>query len=135
MSDDVKEDNCRPRSATVMVGHTIDNATGEAFVALYSGRSDIIAKIGARILAAQIVQWADHAEKRNAERPKESIARFMYRVLDDAEQWQHVDDEAVKVADTNKDAPGIEVLSEIDEVPASFPRKKPRKRKAKRGRK
>lgn len=105
MSDDAKAEEQKPRHAIVMVGHSVDLETNESAVVIYCVGGNRLSVAGARILAAQITQWADHAEKRNADRPKETMMRFMYRALDSAKQWQHVDD-AAKAADPNKNKPG-----------------------------
>lgn len=90
----------KAKSACVMAGHIIDHATGEAFVAVFCDGGNRLSVAGARILASHIVQWADHAEKHNTERPKDAIMRFMYKAVDMAKVWQHVPEE--QVADPNK---------------------------------
>lgn len=95
MSDDVKDTETpapKAKSACVMTGHIIDHATGEAFVAVFCAGGNRLSIAGARILAAQIVQWADHAEKHNAERPKDAVMRFMYKMRDVANTLQPAED-------------------------------------------
>lgn len=105
MSDEKQElPSPKVKSSCVMSGHIIDHDTGEAFVAVYCVGGSRLSVAGARILAAQIAQWADHAEKYNANHPKEEMASFMLRVLDKAKQWQHVP-AAEKIVDPNEGKP------------------------------
>lgn len=139
MLDDVKDTEPpvpQAKCACVMAGHIIDHETGEAFVAIFCTGGNRLSVAGARILAAQIVQWADHADKHNAERPKDAIMRFMYKAADMTKVWQHVPE---KVVDPNK---GREryvekrkpYSTDYEWVPETVVPKKPRvlKRKAKR---
>lgn len=136
MSDDAKAEEQKPCHATVMIGHSVDLETNESAVVIYCVGGNRFSVAGARILAAQITQWADHAEKRNADRLKETTMRFMYKAIQQA---------SVKSAEWVPAEP-IEFGSEVSSEPApekvmahfALRRKKPavrKTKKTKRGRK
>lgn len=159
MEDDAKDAEQKFKHPTIMVGHSANLETGESAVMIYCAGGNRLSIAGARILAAQIVQWADHAEKRNAERPADTMTRLVYKMMQQAEVKPEDDSNAGKPGyvkrrksystafewvpvDTAEGVSGIEVSSEPApekaEVHFALRRKKPpvrKTKKAKRGRK
>lgn len=69
-------------STSIMVGHAISAYDGTASVAISLNHVKArVSPAGARIVAAQLQAWADHAEAHNKEMPSKEMATLMYRVM------------------------------------------------------
>ncbi len=68
--------------ASVLVGSVIDSRTDEHFVAIALQPSSArLSIVGARLLAKQINEWADHAEEKNSTRGDLIKVDLVYRVI------------------------------------------------------
>lgn len=68
--------------SSIMVGHAISKLDDEAAVCISVNEHHVrLSPEGARIVAAQITAWADHAEKYNQARPTAAITKLIYRVV------------------------------------------------------
>lgn len=108
----------------ILVGSAIDNKTDEQFVALHvSDGGARLSPEGARLIAKQLVEWADHAEKKNSE---PTTVKLMYRILHDAVDkngWRHVEQPA-----TEAQSPAAESMT-FKHEPSAPAKKEKTKRK------
>lgn len=77
-ADQTDHDLC----TSIMVGHSVSTLTDEAAVCIsVCAAKARLSPVGARIVAAQLLQWADHAEALNKTQPGKRVANLLYRVM------------------------------------------------------